>query len=98
MEQRQRIITYRFGELGSMARIHNSMRWIAQKMGVIYSTVVRIIAQYKAHGGVIVYRTATRDRGRQNFKLTEEQERELCSKRLLWQWRNFTLEKRCTRI
>ena len=57
MEQRERIIKLRFGSLDSMYRVHNSMKWIAAKMGVIYSTVVRIISYYVKGGGVIRYDT-----------------------------------------
>lgn len=60
MEQRAKIIKYRFGEVGSLERIHKSMKWIATKMGVIYSTVVRIISYYVKGGGVIQYKTKDR--------------------------------------
>ena len=40
MHQREAIITYRFRVLGTMDRVDKSMKWIASKMGIIYSTVV----------------------------------------------------------
>ena len=47
MLQRQRIILYRFGEIGGLQCTARSMKWIAAKMGVIYSTIVRIVNYYK---------------------------------------------------
>ena len=52
----------RFGSLENTDRVHNSMKWIAAKLGIIYSTVVRIVSNYVKSGRVIEYLTGTRER------------------------------------
>ena len=64
-------------------------------MGLIYSTVVRIVAQYVQGGRVIQYKTKDRDRYRMNCRFTELEEQWICSKAKLWEWRNKTLDERC---
>ena len=71
------------------------MKWIAQKMGLIYSTVVRVVAQYVQGGRVIQYKTKDRNRYRMNCKFTLLQEQWICSKNQLVEMKNMTLNMRC---
>ena len=45
--QKEQIILYRFGELGTTDNIFCPLKWIAKKMNLFYQTVVRIVRQYK---------------------------------------------------
>ena len=73
MHQREGIIVHRFRILGTMDRIDKSMKWISAKMGIIYSTVVRIVKNYKLAGCVINYFADTWERKGKNCKLTQTQ-------------------------
>ena len=61
MGQREEIIRLRFGALGCCDRICMPMKEIATKLGLIYSTVIRIVRNYVKDGCRIRYLTASRD-------------------------------------
>ena len=98
MAQREKIIVFRFGQLNRLSHIVRPMKWIAAKMGIIYSTVVRIVSNYKKAGCVINYETDKWDRTRMKCKLTTGQENFLVGINTLEKWKHLTLEQRCRKI
>ena len=98
MAQKEQIILYRFGELGTTDNIFYPLKWIARKMNLFYQTVVRIVRQYKLDNCQLIDRVKARDRIRENCRFTERQEKWITAFNTLRSQKNLTLEQRCDAI